>query len=143
MSIPEGFSVQIEYHLKSRMAGEKEVFRISPGKDKCYKHVEATRSVYVGAPLYHRYYSTKEPVYVGRHIKTVRDGYGDGSSTTAHFSRNGKNVEVPYSYEGNTCFEEVDCEALNVPTAGGGSKSSRKTRKLNRKSKKSRGRGRK
>jgi len=110
-------------------AGETEVFRISPQVGRCYQHVEATRSEYVGGGN-HRYFSTNRPTYVGTHVRDERQGYGDGGSYTSIFNNNGREVHVDYSYAGFTCFIEVPC------VVGGGGKS-RKTRKLNKRRTKS------
>jgi hypothetical protein len=104
--------------------GEIEVFRISPSVGKCYQHVEATRSEYVGEGN-HRYFSTNTPTYVGTHVRDEWQGYGDGMSYTSIFNNNGKEVRVDYSYAGFTCFIKVPC------ILGGGAKS-RKSRKLNK-----------
>lgn len=95
-------------------AGELEVFRITPEIGKCYKHVEATRSVWVDGPApnrrrFRRYFSTKEPRYVGKFVSTHQQGSGDGAHTWDFFDDNGKVNRVDYSYEGNTCFIEVSC----------------------------------
>jgi len=160
MSISEGFGVQIKYHLKGRMAGksimagegEIEVFRIPPEEGKCYEHVEATRDVYVrgeGTKYFSRkYFSTNKPKYVGKFIEFKQYGRGDGATYSSFFNRDGEKVEIPHSYDMYTCFIETKClineeryAGIKVPnSAKGGSKSLRKTRKLNRKSKKSRGR---
>ncbi len=88
--------------------GEIEVFRITPRVGLCYQHVEATRSVYLGRGE-HKYFSINEPRYVGKFVREVRTGWGDGGSTTAIFDDNGKENRVEYSYEGNTCFIEIPC----------------------------------
>lgn len=94
------------------MANEIEVFRIKTEVDKCYEHIEATRSEYVGQGTY-RYFSTNQPRYVGKFIRQERYGYGDGGEIIDVFSDNGKEVRVNYSYEGFTCFIEVPCK-LNL-----------------------------
>jgi hypothetical protein len=91
---------------------------------KCYEHIEATRSV--GD---YEYYSTDQPKYVGKYVRTERYGWGDAEKSIAIFDDNGKENRVNYSYEGNTCFKEVPCK-----TSGG----KRKTRRMRKKSKKSR-----
>lgn len=87
--------------------GETEVFRISPVVDKCYEHIEATRSQYMGGN--HRYFSTNQPRYVGKFVRQERRGYGDGGEVWAIFNDNGTENRVDYSYEGYTCFIEVPC----------------------------------
>lgn len=89
--------------------GEIEVFRIRTEVDKCYEHIEATRSDYVGRGT-HRYFSTNQPRYVGKFIRQERYGYGDGGEVIDVFSDNGKEVRVNYSYAGFTCFIEVPCK---------------------------------
>lgn len=88
--------------------GEIEVFRITPQVEKCYQHVEATRSQYLGGGK-RRYFSTNQPRYVGKFVRTERTGWGDGGVVTDIFNDNGKENRVEYSYEGNTCFIEVPC----------------------------------
>ena len=131
------------------MSQEKEVFRISLEVGKCYEHVEATRDEWIKGkyvmkskdnpegyiePRW-RYFSTNQPTYVGKFLKVERwgghGGYGDGAEVVAVFSNNGREVRVRYSYEGFTCFNEVPC------TSGGRSKLN-KSRKLNKKTKKTR-----
>ena len=53
------------------------------------------------------YYSTNPIRYVGRFVKHIRYGYGDGGSCDAYFDNNGKEERVGYTYEGTTCFREV------------------------------------
>ena len=88
--------------------GEIEVFRITPVEGNCYEHIEATRSQYIGGGN-HRYFSRNAPRYVGKYIKTLRYGYGDGGSVIAVFQDGLTENRVDYSYEGNTCFIEVRC----------------------------------
>jgi hypothetical protein len=89
--------------------GEIEVFRISPKVDKCYEHIEATRSQYMGGGN-HRYFSTNKPRYVGKFVKQMRQGYGNGGTVWDIFNQNGKENRVDYTYEGYTCFNEVPCK---------------------------------
>ena len=89
-------------------AGETEVFRIIPEVGKCYQHIEATRSVYIGNAN-HRYFSTNKPRYVGKFIRQVRQGWGDGMDVTDIFNDGINENRVEYSYEGFTCFIEVPC----------------------------------
>jgi hypothetical protein len=112
--------------------GEIEVFRITPEEGKCYEHIEATRSQYIGNGN-RRYFSRNAPRYVGKYIKTLRYGYGDGGSVIAVFQDGPTENRVDYSYEGNTCFIEVPCR-----DSRGGMRSKRKTRKNKKRSKKSR-----
>jgi hypothetical protein len=94
-------------------AGEIEVFRNIPEEGKCYEHVEATRSEYNRGQPRRVYFTTNQPVYVGKFIRQERDGYGDHASSSAFFMNNGEEIEVPYSWEGRTCFMEVPCK-LNL-----------------------------
>jgi hypothetical protein len=91
------------------MANEIEVFRITPEEGKCYEHIEATRSQYIGAGN-RRYFSTNQPRYVGRFIRHESQGYGDGGHSWDIFKDGGEENRVDYSYEGNTCFIEVPCK---------------------------------
>lgn len=83
--------------------GEIEVFRIEPKVGKCYEYIEATRK--------HRYlqtyYSTNKYKYVGKFVKTRRF---DRDDVTYIFDNDGEKVEVELSYEGMSCFKEVDCK---------------------------------
>ena len=94
---------------------EIEVFRITPNPEinKCYEHAEATRVE--GRFPNERYFTTNTPRYVGRFIKRVRQGFGDGGRITDYFEdNNGNEQTVDYSYEGKTCFREVPCLSNNV-----------------------------
>jgi hypothetical protein len=93
-------------------SGEIEVFHNIPEEGKCYEHIEATRSQYIGAGN-SRYFSSNQPRYVGKFIRKERRGYGDGGEVWAIFNDNGRENRVDYSYEGNTCFTEVPCK-LNL-----------------------------
>ena len=104
-------------------ASEIEVFRITPEVGKCYEHIEATRSEYMGQGK-HRYFSENSPRYVGKFTREVRMGSGDGQTVEAFFDDNGSENSVNYSYEGYTCFIEVQCK-----NSGGMRKRSRKTRR--------------
>ena len=157
--------------------GEIEVFRIIPEEGLCYQHIEATRSQYMGGGI-RRYFSTNQPVYVGRFVRSERWGHGDGGGAADIFNDNGTENRVNYSYEGNTCFIQVPCRLdvsskarnqalrnvyekgtgtpagpgsgpanlirkyanIRVPKGAKGGSRRRKTRKLNKKSKKTRGR---
>jgi len=118
--------------------GEIEVFRISPVEGKCYEHIEATRSQYIGGEN-RRYFSRNAPRYVGKFIKTLRYGYGDGGSVIAVFQDGPTENKVDYSYEGNTCFIEVPCrDSRGGKRSKRSKRSMRKTRKNKKRSKKSR-----
>jgi hypothetical protein len=107
-------------------AGEVEVFRITPQVGKCYEHIEATRVEYVGkkGDLQSKYYSKNQPAYVGKFLRMETYGERDGSDTYAYFDDNGKKNTVKYSYEGMTCFTEVECKS-----GGGMRKRSKSTRR--------------
>jgi len=109
--------------------GEIEVLSyIKPKVNQCYQHIEATRSESIGGKT--RYFSTNEPRYVGKFIKQERFGSGNSGYTTDIFNDNGKENRVDYSYEGYTRFIKVPCNS-----AEGGK---RKTRRMRKKSKKTR-----
>ena len=118
-------------------AGEIEVFRISPEVGKCYEYVEATRSVYLGGGN-HRYFSRNKPVYVGTFVRQVRYGYGNGGEVHAIFNKGGEEITVKYSYEGYTCFIEVDCKTKT--TEGGRRKRKHTSKRKNNKKSKTRSR---
>jgi hypothetical protein len=106
-------------------ANEVEVFRITPEVGKCYEHIEATRSEYIGGTK-HRYFSENPSTYVGKFLRSEQYGQGDGADSYAIFdnNNNGKENKVKYSYEGYTCFKEVACKS-----GGGMRKRSRRTRR--------------
>jgi len=104
-------------------AGEVEVFRINPEVDKCYEHIEATRSESAGG-WQRRYFSENQPIYVGKFLRSEQHGAGNGASHYAFFDDNGKENKIQYSYEGRTCFKEVACRP-----GGGMRKRSRRTRR--------------
>ena len=119
---------------------EIEVFRIKPVVNKCYEHIEATRSEwkkgegnyrYLSGEGKYCYFSTNKPTYVGEFIREEQSGYGashgDGGSVIAVFRRGGEEVSVKYSSEGFTCFNEVPC-----PKGSEGGRRKRKTRKARR-----------
>jgi len=87
---------------------EVEVFRLSPEVGKCYKHAEYTRKT--GRYPNERYFYNGTPKYVGKFVKTLQYGYGDGASIYAVFNDNGVENRVTYSYGGQTSFIEVPCE---------------------------------
>jgi len=89
--------------------GETEVFRILPINGKCYEHAEYTRKT--GSNSSEKYYSSTRPKYVGRCLKTYKEGDGDGNDTYTTFRNDATDEQttVKYSYEGKTCFKEVPC----------------------------------
>jgi len=91
--------------------GEIEVYRVIPIEDKCYITVFRTREE--GDWRNRRYYSSLEPKYVGKYIKSTYEWAArDGSGIVWTFFNDMTNeeVEVRDDYEGRTCFKEVDCE---------------------------------
>ena len=88
-------------------AGEQQVFKIILEVGKCYEHIEATRSVYMGETRV--YFSTNQPVYVGKYLRDVRvGGYGDGAENFAIFQNPEEEKTIRIS--DNTCFVEVPCK---------------------------------
>lgn len=85
-----------------------EIYRINPivSNEKYYEYAEST--CVKGKYPNQKYYTTNIPLYVGRLIKTVTGGCGDGRWRTDYFEDNyGTEHIVNYSYEGTTCFREV------------------------------------
>jgi len=90
-----------------------EVFRINPEFDnsKCYEYAEATKQE--GGSQNRRYYTNKQPLYVGHLVDREQGGFGDGGWQRDTFEDDtGKKHIVNYSYEGNTCFREVPCKSV-------------------------------
>jgi len=90
-----------------------EVFRINPEFDnsKCYEYAEATKQE--GGSQNRRYYTDKQPLYVGHLVDREQGGFGDGGWQRDTFEDDtGKKHIVNYSYEGNTCFREVPCKSV-------------------------------
>jgi hypothetical protein len=125
------------------MAREIEVFRLTPQEGSCYQHVEATRSEHRGGK--YRYFSINQPRYVGEFIREERQG-GHRETVRDIFKDGDKENYVDSSYEGNTCYIRVDCpEAVPGPGIQGGKRKKtrggkRNTRRLHKKSKKTRSR---
>ena len=89
-------------------AGEQQVFKIILEVGKCYEHIEATRYVYMGGEN-RTYFSTNQPVYVGKYLRDVRvGGYGDGAEIFAIFQNPEEEKTIRISV--NTCFVEVPCK---------------------------------
>lgn len=97
----------LDHPYRMAAPGEVEVFRIDPEVGKCYKHAEHTRRA--GRWPNERYFFTGEPRYVGRLLRTERQGYGDGGTVWSIFDNDGVQNRVDYSYEGRTSFVEVPC----------------------------------
>jgi hypothetical protein len=86
---------------------ETEVFRITPKKGNYYETVEATRSEYLGNGKF-KYFTTNKPELCGKHLRTEYYGFGDGGRIYEIFEKNGEEFRVEYSYEGFTCFNEIN-----------------------------------
>jgi len=99
---------------KMALPGEKEVFRITPTMGKCYEWTESTRSS-GGYPNERRFAPEQNVIYVGELINIAQGGFEDGSWRTDTFinRETGNQTQVPYSYEGRTCFIEVSCRNLS------------------------------
>jgi hypothetical protein len=96
-----------------------EVFRIVPDihPEKCYEHAEYMTSTGTWSAGNERYFTTTRPRYVGRKIRFASGGYGDNGWQTDYFENEfGEEIAVPYSYEGRTCFREVECRPAIIPT---------------------------
>ena len=85
-----------------------QVYRITPVINKYYVTAEYTRRI--GRWPEHDYYTNIKPRYVGKFINEISSGFGDGKQTTYYFYNDVTNSvnKVFLSYEGTTCFEEVD-----------------------------------
>jgi len=86
---------------------ECEVFRMTPIEGKYYKTTTYTRK------NNNKYYSTNELHYVGKYIRHASCGYHDSAEHYAIFDNNGVEKIVHYTYEGTTCFIEVDVKIIN------------------------------
>jgi len=81
------------------------VYRLTPVIGHCYYWAEANPKLTKNG----RFYSTVPPKCVGELVKDVHTGCGDGGKKTSIFvDRDGKVTEVCYSYDGLTCFIEVE-----------------------------------
>jgi hypothetical protein len=95
-------------------AGEIQVFPIALEVGKCYQHIEATRSAFVGYGAERRevFFSTNQPRYVGEFKGLEETGHLGGDSTIATFNDGNIQdnfVEFTYPGEGQTCFIQVPC----------------------------------
>ena len=45
--------------------------------------------------------------YVGKYLRHVKQGYGDGADHWAVFLRDGKEIEIEYDYDGKRAWYEV------------------------------------
>ncbi|NBY40150.1 MAG: hypothetical protein EBQ66_04445 [Flavobacteriia bacterium] len=88
---------------------EVEVYRISEfDKTKCYGFALKTRTE--GKYPNEKYYSTNLVLYLGRHVKSERWGYGDSHGGAETFENNGIKHRIVYDYEGKTCFKVMYAE---------------------------------
>ena len=85
---------------------EIEVYRITPEVGKCYETAEYTRKT--GKYPNEKYFTMNTPKYVGKFVKTEQYGMGDGAKIFSVFNDNGNLKTVAYTYEGTTCFREVN-----------------------------------
>ena len=92
--------------MNKQDTNETQVFRLTPTIGKFYEHAEYTRRQ--GKWPNEQYFVNKPPKYVGEFVRFVQGGYGDNGYRIDYFrDETGKEVEVPYAYEGTTCFREV------------------------------------
>ena len=92
-----------------------EMFRISPEINKYYEYAEYTYKE--GKWPNERYFVTGLLQYVGLFIRRVEGGYCDNNWRIDYFqNENCDEIEVHYSYEGKTCFREVPCKLVKIPS---------------------------
>lgn len=84
---------------------ETEVFRITPIPNHYYETAIYTRTE--GKHPNQKYFTTNKLEYVGRYVREIRYGSGDGGSCYAVFENDGKENMVQYTYEGTRCFREI------------------------------------
>ena len=84
-----------------------EIFRLTTEIGKKYKYAEYTQRV--GKYPNERYYA-QEVQDVGTLLEIKEGGFADGRWRIDVFEKNGKRIEVNYSYEGRTCFIAMDEE---------------------------------
>ena len=87
---------------------EFEVYRLSPEEGKYYETATYTRKTGLYRLKNEKYYTTNPLKYVGLFIKTERTGYGDNGQVCSIFDNYGEEVRVDYTYEGTTCFVEIN-----------------------------------
>jgi hypothetical protein len=85
---------------------EIEMFRLTPQVDSHYEHAILTRKE--GNYPDTKYYTVNTPRFVGKFIKQISYGYGDGKQVMDYFDDNGKENIVYYTYEGTTSYREVN-----------------------------------
>ena len=91
---------------------EIEVFRISPEPGYYYETTEFTRSQGSFQEKNERFYTTNPMRYVGKFVKHLCFGYGDGATHIDIFDDNGKEIQVYYSYDCTTSFRKVEPRGL-------------------------------
>lgn len=97
------------------MAETEVYYSIVPEVGHCYEYAEATRKQ--GKYPTERYFTTNAPRYVGEFIRSVRGGNSEYGGFCAYFKDNHcKEQRVDYSYDGNTCFREVPCLPIIIPS---------------------------
>ena len=104
-----------EEEVKEEVVEEVEIFRISPKPDTYYEFATFTRETGEHRKNNKRYFTNKTPQYVGLFIETLRSGYGDGGQVWSIFEQeDGTRIRIDYTYEGTTCFKEVDPPSMYV-----------------------------
>jgi hypothetical protein len=88
--------------------GETEVFRLTPQVGKVYETATFTRMSYDPVSKKERYFTSRPMQYMGEFKRTERNGYCDGSKVWSIFVNQGVERMVEYTYEGTTCFIEVE-----------------------------------
>ena len=84
----------------------EEVFRLTTEIGKQYNHAEYTHVVGV-YPNTHYFAQKKDIKMVGTLIEIKEGGFGDGGWRIDVFENQCEIIEVPYSYDGRTCFINV------------------------------------
>lgn len=91
--------------------GEVEVYKIYPEYGKFYLTTTYTRKTGTYYNSNERYYSTNPLRYVGKYIKTIHSsGYYDNLVYAIFINNKNNNNEekLEYTYEGTTCFIEIN-----------------------------------
>ena len=96
---------------------DKEVFRLIPIIGKHYEYAESTRREGIW-PFEKHCAPLKNIIYAGVLIKIDEGGYGDNGWRADTFRKGNKITNIPYSYEGYTCFIEVFPEKHKVAYLG-------------------------
>ena len=82
-----------------------EVFRLKPIENKYYETTTYTHKT--GQFPNEKYYTINKLRYVGKFIRHESCGYRDNAIHWDIFDNNGNEEIVNYTYEGTTCFIEV------------------------------------